>query len=149
VPVPIYADSVRDEMAYVLEHAGHGRGGGNQEQVDKVLVDRRARPTWPHGYDERRGLRDYDRAQLAWIDDTQKVGRENLPIRRGARVEIIHSRRARVRSGGDPLYLGTTGRPKGVMLSFDNNVISARNGNLFDNLDEKDEVIAYLRSPGR
>jgi len=30
------------------------------------------------------------------------------------------------------------------MLSFDNMVISARNGNLFDNLDEKDDVIAYL-----
>src|SRR5947207_11884401 len=30
------------------------------------------------------------------------------------------------------------------MLSFDNMVISARNGNTFDSLDEKDEVIAYL-----
>jgi long-chain acyl-CoA synthetase len=39
---------------------------------------------------------------------------------------------------------GTTGRPKGVMLSCDNIIISARNGNLFDKLDEKEEVIAYL-----
>jgi len=39
---------------------------------------------------------------------------------------------------------GTTGRPKGVMLSFDNIIISARNGNLFDGLDENEEVIAYL-----
>jgi long-chain acyl-CoA synthetase len=31
---------------------------------------------------------------------------------------------------------GTTGRPKGVMLTYDNAIISARNGNVFDNLGE-------------
>ena len=39
---------------------------------------------------------------------------------------------------------GTTGRPKGVMLSYDNMIVSARNGNLFDKLDENEETIAYL-----
>ena len=39
---------------------------------------------------------------------------------------------------------GTTGRPKGVMLNYDNMIISARNGNLFDKLDENEETIAYL-----
>ena len=31
---------------------------------------------------------------------------------------------------------GTTGRPKGVMLTYDNAIISARNGNRFDKLGE-------------
>src|ERR1700732_5040593 len=38
VPVPIYADSVADEMAYVLEHAEATLAVvEDQEQVDKVL----------------------------------------------------------------------------------------------------------------
>jgi long-chain acyl-CoA synthetase len=39
---------------------------------------------------------------------------------------------------------GTTGRPKGVMLTNDNVIVSADNGNKFDNLIETDSVIAYL-----
>jgi len=39
---------------------------------------------------------------------------------------------------------GTTGRPKGVMLSYDNLLLSSLNGNAFDKLDHNEEIIAYL-----
>ncbi len=39
---------------------------------------------------------------------------------------------------------GTTGRPKGVILSGENLIRTAANANRFDNLTEKDEIIAYL-----
>src|SRR5882724_7484184 len=80
IPVPIYADSVADEMAYVLEHAEVTVViAENQEQVDKVLSVADRLPGLRHMvYDEPRGLRDYDRAKLSWIDDVQKVGREKL-----------------------------------------------------------------------
>src|SRR3954467_12813175 len=80
VPVPIYADSVADEMAYVLEHAEVTIAVvQDQEQVDKGLSIAERVPTLRHlVYDEPRGLRDYERGRLSWIDDVQKVGAEKL-----------------------------------------------------------------------
>jgi long-chain acyl-CoA synthetase len=147
VPVPIYADSVADEMAYVLEHAGVTVAVvENQEQVDKVLSIADRVPSLRHMvYDEPRGLRDYGRGKLSWIDDVQKVGREKLgETGRLARWEASVAEG----KGADLAVIlytsGTTGRPKGVMLTYDNAIISARNGNVFDQLDENEETIAYL-----
>jgi long-chain acyl-CoA synthetase len=39
---------------------------------------------------------------------------------------------------------GTTGRPKGVMLSYDNVLKAAAIGSAFDRLVESDDIIAYL-----
>ena len=73
VPVPIYADSVADEMAYVLDHAEVTIAvAEDQEQVDKItsISDRLTRLTHIL-YDEPRGLRDYDHGRLQWITDVQ------------------------------------------------------------------------------
>src|SRR3954466_13815984 len=80
VPVPVYADSVADEMAYVLEHAEVTVAVvQDQEQVDKVNSVAERVPALRHlVYDEPRGLRDYDRGKLSWIDALQKIGAEKL-----------------------------------------------------------------------
>jgi long-chain acyl-CoA synthetase len=148
VPVPIYADSVADEMAYVLEHAEATFAiAEDQEQVDKLtsIADRLSKLETVI-YDEPRGLRDYDHSRMKWIDDVQKTGRDKL----AADPDALARWQAEIDKGAGPdlaiiLYTsGTTGRPKGVMLTNDNVVVSADNGNRFDNLNENDSVIAYL-----
>ncbi|MEJ8473129.1 AMP-dependent synthetase/ligase [Roseibium algae] len=148
VPVPVYADSVAEEMAYVLGHAEvRFAVVEDQEQVDKLQSMSTEVPSLTQIiYDETRGLRDYDHTNLHDFSVVQERGRKVLAADAGAEKAWADGFSAA--TGTDiavMLYTsGTTGRPKGVMLSFDNLVISARNGNTFDSLDESEEVLAYL-----
>jgi len=148
VPVPIYADAVAEEMAYVLEHAEVTIAVvEDQEQVDKVLSICDRLTSLSHiVYDRPRGLRDYDHARLKWFADVQQLGRDRLAREPGA-AQAWQAAVDRTKGCDLAVILytsGTTGRPKGVMLTFDNLVISARNGNRFDRLGCQEEVIAYL-----
>src|SRR5947209_15639409 len=70
VPVPIYADSVAQEMAYILDHAEVTIAVvEDQEQVDKLLsiVERLPRLLLIV-YDAPRGLRAYDAPRLKSTD---------------------------------------------------------------------------------
>ncbi|MEP0232075.1 AMP-binding protein [Roseibium sp.] len=148
VPVPVYADSVAEEMAFVLGHAEvRFAVVQDQEQVDKLQSMTDEVPSLTEIiYDEPRGLRDYDHSHLHHFESVQERGRAVLSADAGAADAWV----AGFSDATGPdiavmLYTsGTTGRPKGVMLSFDNLVISGRNGNIFDNLDETEEVLAYL-----
>ncbi len=148
VPVPVYKDSVADEMAYVLEHAEVAFAvTEDQEQTDKVLSVSDRLPALRHViYDDPRGLRDYEHGRLHAFEDVSAAGRAAL-TKEPALLAGWHEGIALGRGSDLAVMLytsGTTGKPKGVMLSFDNVLISARNGIAFDHLDETEEVVAYL-----
>ncbi len=148
VPVPVYKDSVADEMAYVLEHAEVTFAVvEDQEQADKVLSVSDRLPRLRHlVYDDPRGLTGYEHGRLHPFTDVQAMGREILD-RDPAKLAAWDQRIALGRGSDLAVILytsGTTGKPKGVMLSFDNVLISAQNGIDFDRLGADDEVVAYL-----
>ncbi len=145
IPVPIYADSVAEEVLYVLNHAGVSHVlAEDQEQVDKILEIMPDCETLEYViYDDSRGLRDYDTDCLRDFVDIQNAGRERASKNPGfLQGEIDRC------SGSDVgifLYTsGTTGNPKGVVLSNDNVLITSRNSAAQDGLTENEEMLAYL-----
>ena len=148
IAVPAYQDSVADEMAYVLDHAeAKFAVVQNQEQVDKLIsIADRLPKLRTIIFDEERGLAAYDPANLHSFEHVQELGREEMRRNPGAAGwwldEIAKGKGADV---SVMLYTsGTTGRPKGVMLTHDNIVVSAQNGNAFDNFTPDDTLLAYL-----
>ena len=148
VPVPVYADAVAEELAYVLDNAGVRFAiVQDQEQVDKI----RSFAGEIHAltdviYDEPRGLRDYDHNGLHDFEKVQHQGAALL----AASPELGDAWEAAVRNAsGDEISVmlytsGTTGRSKGVMIKAINAVSAARDTAAFDKLSERDSVLAYL-----
>ena len=145
VPVPLYQDANAEEMAYVLDHCGARFViAGDQEQVDKVLdVQDQLTQFERMIYLDPRGLRKYDHAALDQYSAIQDMGRKA----RDTHIKELEARQAKLDydSTGVMLYTsGTTGKPKGVVLSNRNIIETAKSSSAFDKLRQTDDILAYL-----
>ena len=145
VPVPLYQDAVAEEMAYVLDHCGAKLAiCQDQEQVDKVMEIQERLPALNQIiYADPRGLRKYDHTHLHNYALLLERGAEMAP---GNAADL--DARIAAKSASDTCVMlytsGTTGKPKGVVLSNTNIIVTAKNSAEFDSLNADDSVLAYL-----
>ncbi len=147
IPVPVYADAIAEELAYVLAHAEvRFAMCQDQEQVDKCLAAQDSLPRLERLiYDEPRGLREYDHTSLHAFTQVQEMGDEVLAVAGTAERWEARIAQAPGTDRSTILYTsGTTGQSKGVVLQAAGAVQAARDTAAFDHLSDRDEVLAYL-----
>ncbi len=145
IPVPLYQDAVGAECVFPINNAEvRFVVVEDQEQVDKMLEIQPQCPQLSHiYYDDPRGLRNYDQAGLAGLDELIGAGQAHAKAHPDLFVEEIEKA-----SPDDVASMfftsGTTGNPKGVVHTHNTLIDRASVGSKFDKLTDKDEVLAYL-----
>ena len=135
----------QDELQFVVEHAEvRFAVAENQEQVDKLLEIKDRCPNLEFiVYCDARGMRGYSEDFLIDLDELQKVGREFDTKQQSFFVDEIN--KGKSSDVACILYTsGTTGDPKGVVLSYESLIKTATNAAEWDNLTTEGNVLAYL-----
>ena len=141
IPVPCYQDSVADELQYILEHAEVKIAiVENQEQVDKLLEIKDKLPLLKSiFYDDPRGLDNYQKTDALALDNILNLDNE-ADISLDEDIDTTTKDDISIM-----LYTsGTTGRPKGVLLSYYNIISVTSVACELENTSFNDEVVAYL-----
>ena len=145
IPVPLYQDAVAQEMVYVLQDAEVSVAVvEDQEQVDKMLEVREQCPALQRVvYDDPRGLRHYADPMLMSYEQLEALGQEYA-----AQHPDFFARAVAAVKPHDPAAMfytsGTTGKPKGVVLTHHALIDRARAVSDMEQLTDREDVLAYL-----
>jgi long-chain acyl-CoA synthetase len=145
IPVPLYQDAAAEECVFPINNAEVRFAlAEDQEQVDKLLE---IRPRCPQlatiFYDDPRGLRNYSEPGLAALDALLEQGKRVTEANGGLfRAQVEQGRPDDVAA----MFFtsGTTGQPKGVVHTHRTLLDRAQAGQQFDQLTEREEVLAYM-----
>lgn len=143
--VPVYQDAIASELVYVLNHSEVSViVAEDQEQVDKVLSLRSQLPAlrWIV-FEDPRGMSSYRDPLLKSYAEVQALGRDVGKSSAGAFERELDAGQA------DDIAMiaytsGTTGQPKGVLLSHRNMVATAENFIGAESVKRGDNWLAYL-----
>jgi len=145
IAVPVFQDSIASELAYVFAHAEVSViVAEDQEQVDKVLSLKDQLPGLKLVvYDDPRGMRNYDSALLRSFEEVQAAGR-TFGFERAGYVESEIDKGAPSDIALFAYTSGTTGRPKGVMLSHANLISAGETFLKIEDVRSDDNWLCYL-----
>ena len=144
--MPAYPGATLEELRHFLGEVEIVAAiAEDQEQVDKILElkDAGAEGIDHIIYDEARGLGFYEVEGLLSWDHLIEVGQHDLNETPGLSEELL----SRAKPEDPAIFLhssGTTGAPKGIVLSQKNVLAAARNGHAAGAFDENEEILAYL-----
>ncbi len=145
IAVPLYQDSIAKELAWVLDHAEVSVVvAEDQEQVDKMISLKRELPSLRHViYDDPRGMTHYSAEWLRAFGDVQELGR------RFGRDHPGYFEAEIAKGQPDDVAMicytsGTTGAPKGAMLTHRNAIETARTFVGAEDVRPDDEWLSYL-----
>ncbi len=146
--VGIYPDSHPDQVEYIVNHSDSIMVvAGDQEQADKILGISEKCPKVRHVVvDDPKGMRRYDDPILLYFKDIQAKGRE-LSQRE---PHLFDSLTAEVRPedvGMINYTSGTTGLPKGSMITHKNMLSVAAAQDTVDSASEDFEYVSFLPLP--
>ena len=145
MPVPLYQDAIASELQYVLEHAGASIVvAEDQEQVDKIVAIREHLPKLRHiVYLDPRGMFQYRDPMLRSFDSVTGLAREFEAAHPGYFEAELE--RGRPEDVALICYTsGTTGQPKGAILSHANVIATASAFVATVDLESSDDWFAYL-----
>ena len=145
ISVPVYQDSIAKELAYVWNHAEVSVIiAEDQEQVDKVLTLKAELPAVRLVvYDDPRGMLTYRHEWLKSYGDVQELGRE----RARQQPQLFEHEISAGRPDEVAIICytsGTTGSPKGAMLTHANAISVAETFMAEEDVRPTDEYLAYL-----